>query len=53
MALLLNLSDNYLKQAQNNTEVVQQEVVDLMGLFESTTSATALAFLIDSLLSVI
>ena len=38
MALLLNLSDNYLKQAQNNTEVVQQEVVDLME-FEPTTSA--------------
>jgi hypothetical protein len=32
------LSDNYRKQAQNNTVVVQQEKMDRVG-FEPTTSA--------------
>ena len=44
--LLLNLSDNYLKQAQINTVVVQQKEMDRVGV-EPTTSDAALAFLID------
>ena len=38
MALLLNLFDNYLKQSQINTVVVQQEEMDRVGV-EPTTSA--------------
>ena len=38
MALLLNLSDNNLKQARINTVVVQQKEVDRVG-FEPTTAA--------------
>ena len=38
MALLLNLSDNYLKQSQINTVVVQQKEMDRVGV-EPTTSA--------------
>ena len=37
--ILQVLSDNFLKQAQTNTVVVQQEKVDRVGLFEPTTSA--------------
>ena len=37
-ALLLNLSDGILKEAQNNTVVVQQKEVDRVG-FEPTASA--------------
>jgi hypothetical protein len=33
------LSDNYLKQSQINTVVVQQKDMDRVGLFEPTTSA--------------
>jgi ABC-type phosphate/phosphonate transport system substrate-binding protein len=40
LALLLNLSDNQLKQSQINTVVVQQEKMDRVG-FEPTTSAAA------------
>ncbi|HZB99367.1 MAG TPA: hypothetical protein VE226_05090 [Nitrososphaeraceae archaeon] len=38
MALLLNLSDNYHKQAQINTVFVQQEKVDRVDGFEPTAS---------------
>jgi hypothetical protein len=38
--LLLNLSSNCSKQAQNNTVVVQQEKMDRVG-FEPTTSASS------------
>ena len=38
MALLLNLSDNNLKQARINTVVVQQKEMDRVG-FEPTISA--------------
>jgi hypothetical protein len=38
MALPPNLSDNYLKQSQINTVVVQQKDMDRVG-FEPTTSA--------------
>jgi hypothetical protein len=38
LALLLNLSDNYLKQSQINTVVVQQKEMDRVGV-EPTTSA--------------
>jgi hypothetical protein len=38
-ALLLNLSVNYQKQAQNNAVVVQQKEMDRVG-FEPTTSAS-------------
>jgi hypothetical protein len=38
LALLLNLSYNYLKQAQFNAVVVQQKEMDRVG-FEPTTSA--------------
>jgi hypothetical protein len=41
--LLLNLSDNYLKQSQNNTVLVQQKEMDRVGV-EPTTSATAATF---------
>jgi hypothetical protein len=40
LALLLNLSDNQLKQSQINTVVVQQEKMDRVGV-EPTTSAAA------------
>jgi hypothetical protein len=42
MALPPNLSDNYLKQSQINTVVVQQEEMDRVGV-EPTTSASQLA----------
>jgi hypothetical protein len=42
LALLLNLSDNILKQSQNNTVVVQQEEMDRVGV-EPTTSASQIA----------
>ena len=38
LTLLLNLSDNYRKQSQNNAVIVQQKEVDRVG-FEPTTSA--------------
>jgi hypothetical protein len=37
--MLLNLSDNYQNQLQNNTVVVQQEEMDRVEGFEPTTSA--------------
>jgi hypothetical protein len=40
-ALLLDLSDNNRKHAQNNTVVVQQEEMDRVGV-EPTTSACSL-----------
>ncbi len=39
LTLLLDLSDNFLKQFQNNTVVVQHEEIDRVGLFEPTTFA--------------
>jgi hypothetical protein len=39
LVLLAILSDNYLKQAQNDTVVVQQEEMDRVGV-EPTTSAS-------------
>ena len=39
LALLLNLSDNCLEQAQLNTVVVHQEKVDGVGGFEPTSAA--------------
>jgi hypothetical protein len=40
LALLLDVSDIYQKQSQNDTVVVvQQEEMDRVGLFEPTTSA--------------
>jgi hypothetical protein len=39
LALLLNLSDNCLEQAQLNTVVVHQEKVGRVGGFEPTSAA--------------
>jgi hypothetical protein len=39
LTLLLDLSDNFLKQFQNNTVVVQHEEIDRVELFEPTTLA--------------
>jgi hypothetical protein len=41
IALLLNLSDNYQNQAQNNTVVTAQKEMDRVGV-EPTTSACSL-----------
>jgi hypothetical protein len=51
LALLLNLSDNHLKQSQINTVVVQQEEMDRVGV-EPTTSAMPIIIRADGYLSV-